>query len=85
MSTPKTESLQVDLEQTRRHLADTVNRLSQQLNVPHRMKESAQALPHRMKEVPAMGKQHPRAAAAIGGAMLVLAGATAWVLSRRHG
>jgi len=37
----ETEALRIDLELTRQHLADTVQELSRQLNVPRRLKESA--------------------------------------------
>jgi|1186.fasta_scaffold01023_4 uncharacterized protein (TIGR03382 family) len=37
----ESETLRVDLQQTRQHLADTVQELSQRLNVPHRVKETA--------------------------------------------
>ncbi|HZX03307.1 DUF3618 domain-containing protein [Kribbella sp.] len=66
----ETEALRVDLEQTRQHLANTVQQLSQQLNVPHRLKETAGQAGHRaaevagqagdrMKDVPAKVKQMP--------------------------
>ena len=89
----ETEALRVDLEQTRQHLADTVQQLSQQLNVPHRLKESAAQAGHRaaevagqagdrMKDVPALGRRHPKAAAAVGGAVAMGVGAAAWMAKR---
>ncbi|MGW7681954.1 DUF3618 domain-containing protein [Kribbella sp. NPDC054772] len=42
-------------------------------------------VPGAMKELPAMGKRHPKAAAAVGGAALAVGvGAAAWI-ARRHG
>jgi hypothetical protein len=79
----ETEALRIDLEQTRQHLADTVQELTRQLNVPARLKESAGQAGRRMKEVPAMSKQHPKATAAVGGAAILGVGAAAW-LARRH-
>jgi Protein of unknown function (DUF3618) len=73
----ETEALRVDLEQTRQHLADTVQQLSQRLNVPHRVKESAGQLKD-------SAGQHPKAVAAVGGAVaLGLGGAVTWMV-RRH-
>ncbi|MFI5713075.1 DUF3618 domain-containing protein [Kribbella sp. NPDC051620] len=43
----ETEALRADLELTRRHLADTVQELTRQLNVPRRIKESATSAGHR--------------------------------------
>lgn len=104
----ESETLRVDLEQTRQHLADTVQELSRRLNVPHRMKETAgqagqtmkqtaghagqavkqvpgavKQMPGAVKELPAMGKRHPRATAAVGGAVALGVGAAAW-MARRH-
>jgi cell division septation protein DedD len=121
------EALRADLEMTRQHLADTVQELTRQLNVPRRIKESAtdaghravQAaghagqkakvtaagmgerakhlqLPERMKTVPAhaknlpakakqvpeLGRRHPKATAAVGGAVALGIGATAWIVGR---
>ncbi|MEU4191289.1 DUF3618 domain-containing protein [Kribbella sp. NPDC026611] len=47
----ESETLRVDLEQTRAHLADTVQQLSERLNVPHRVKETASQAGHRASEV----------------------------------
>ncbi|ONI67179.1 hypothetical protein BWI15_28880 [Kribbella sp. ALI-6-A] len=41
------EALRADLEMTRQHLADTVQELTRQLNVPRRIKESAAEAGHR--------------------------------------
>ncbi|NUR96012.1 MAG: DUF3618 domain-containing protein [Kribbellaceae bacterium] len=111
----ESETLRVDLEQTRQHLADTVQELSRRLNVPHRMKETAghagqtmkqtaghagqavkqmpdamkqvpgamKQVPGAVKELPAMGKRHPKATAAVGGAVALGVGAAAW-MARRH-
>ncbi|GAA1160769.1 hypothetical protein GCM10009630_68800 [Kribbella jejuensis] len=46
----ESETLRVDLEQTRQHLADTVQELSRRLNVPHRMKETAGHAGQTMKQ-----------------------------------
>jgi hypothetical protein len=43
----ETEALRADLELTRRHLAETVQELTRQLNVPRRIKESAASAGHR--------------------------------------
>jgi hypothetical protein len=84
-----TETLRVDLEETRQHLADTVQELSRRLNVPHRVKETAGQAGQKMKEgpgtvkdLPGMSKRHPKATAAIGGAVAAL-GIGAW-MARRH-
>jgi hypothetical protein len=88
------ETLREDLEHTRQHLAGTVQELTRRLNVPHRMKETASSAGHRMsgvagqtgqkmKELPATSKRHPKAAAAVGGAVVLGAGAMAW-MARRH-
>jgi hypothetical protein len=83
----ETDALRVDLEQTRQHLADTVQQLTHQLNVPQRLKESAGQAGRRMKEVPGQVKElpaHPKAIAAVGGAMaLGVGGAVTWMV-RRH-
>jgi hypothetical protein len=55
----ETEALRADLELTRRHLAETVQELSRQLNVPRRMKESAGNAGHRA--VQAAGEVRERA------------------------
>lgn len=109
----ETEALRADLELTRQHLADTVQELSRQLNVPRRIKDSATSAGHRAvqaagtaahraketaggigqnarakqvpelaKRVPEMGRKHPRAAAAVGGAVVLGVGATAWIVGR---
>jgi hypothetical protein len=93
----ETETLRADLELTRQHLADTVQELSRQLNVPRRIKDSAtnaghravqaagnakQEVPQLAKRVPELGRQHPRAAAAVGGAVMLGLGATAWIVGR---
>ncbi|GAA1585740.1 MULTISPECIES: DUF3618 domain-containing protein [Kribbella] len=78
----ESETLRVDLEQTRQHLADTVQELSRRLNVPHRMKETAGHAGQTMKDLPGVGKRHPKATAAIGGAVVAGAGAMAWMASR---
>jgi hypothetical protein len=89
----ETEALRADLEMTRQHLAQTVQELSRQLNVPRRIKESASSAGHRAvqaagnagqraKQVPELGRTHPRAtAAAVSGAVAL--GATAWIVGRR--
>jgi ElaB/YqjD/DUF883 family membrane-anchored ribosome-binding protein len=95
------ETLRAGLDQTRQHLADTVQELSRRLNVPHRMKETASSAGHRvagaagqtgqmMKQVPVVVKglpatvrRHPKATAAVGGAVGLGAGAMAW-MARRH-
>src|SRR5206468_1849082 len=101
-------TLRVDIEQTRQHLAETVQELSRRLDVQHRMKETAghagqamketaghagQAMKHMpatmkqmpatMKDLPAIGKRHPKATAAVGGAVALGVGAAAW-MARRH-
>ncbi|WBQ04804.1 DUF3618 domain-containing protein [Kribbella sp. CA-293567] len=73
----ETEALRADLEMTRQHLADTVQELSRQLNVPRRLKESAASAGHRAvqaastagwrakdsaRNLPARAKQMPVAA-----------------------
>ncbi|GAA0942621.1 hypothetical protein GCM10009554_35350 [Kribbella koreensis] len=100
----ETEALRADLELTRRHLADTVQQLTRQLNVPRRIKESAASaghravqaagtagerakdsarnLPARAKEMPATARQHPKATAAVGGAVALGVGAAAWIVGR---
>ncbi len=93
----ETEALRADLELTRQHLADTVQELSRQLNVPRRIKDSAanaghravqaagdarQQVPGLVKRVPEIGRQHPRAAAAVGGAVALGVGAAAWMVGR---
>jgi hypothetical protein len=79
----ETDALRIDVEQTRQHLADTVQELTRQLNVPARLKESAGQAGRRMKEVPTMSRQHPKATAAVGGAVALGVGAAAW-MARRH-
>jgi hypothetical protein len=83
----ETEALRIDLEVTRQHLAHTVQELSRQLNVPRRVKDSAgqagRRIQGRMKEMPSVGRRHPKAAAAAGGAMALGVGAAAW-MARRH-
>lgn len=118
----QTEALEADLERTRRHLAETVQELSRQLNVPRRVKESATGAGHRAvhaagtagarakqmpatavarakqmpstaverakhmpstavtraKHMPATAREHPKAAAAMGGVMALGMGAAAW-------
>ncbi|MFB6722167.1 DUF3618 domain-containing protein [Kribbella sp. NPDC056345] len=104
----ETEALRLELEQTRQHLADTVQELTHQLNVPRRLKESAAEAGSRVKanagiagerirtnagyaglrvkdtatQVPALTKQHPKTTAAVGGAVLLGAGAAAWLATR---
>jgi len=93
----ETEALRLELEQTRRHLSDTVQELTRQLNVPRRLKEGAAERGQRVKanaeyaglrvkdtasQVPALTKQHPRTTAAVGGAVLLGATAAAWLASR---
>lgn len=138
--TSETEALRADLELTRQHLADTVQELSRQLNVPRRIKDSAtnaghravqaaghaatrakeaaggagerakhlpenakaglpakakqvpelakqmpakaKQLPEMAKQLPEMGRKHPRATAAVGGAVVLGVGATAWIMGR---
>lgn len=126
----ESETLRVDIEQTRQHLAQTVQELSRRLDVQHRMKETAghagqamketaghagqamkqtagqageamkhmpatmkqtaghaghamKQVPAAMKDLPAMGKRHPKATAAVGGAVALGVGAAAW-MARRH-
>jgi hypothetical protein len=83
-----TEMLRADLELTRQHLADTVQELSRQLNVPRRIKESAAeaagTAAQRAKQVPALSRQHPRTTAAIGGAVALGVGAAAWAAVLRN-
>lgn len=62
----ETEALRADLELTRQHLADTVQELSRQLNVPRRIKDSATNAYHRA--VAAAGTAASRAKEAAGGA-----------------
>jgi hypothetical protein len=45
----ETEALRLELEQTRQHLADTVQELTRQLNVPRRLKEGAAERGQRLK------------------------------------
>jgi hypothetical protein len=100
----ETEALRADLELTRQHLADTVQELTRQLNVPRRIKESATSaghravqaagtagerakdgarnLPTRAKQVPATAREHPKATAAVGGAVALGVGAAAWIVGR---
>jgi hypothetical protein len=100
----ETEALRADLELTRRHLADTVQELTRQLNVPRRIKESATSaghravqvagtagerakdtardLPARAKQMPTTAREHPKAAAAVGGAVALGVGAAAWIVGR---
>ncbi|MFF1821678.1 DUF3618 domain-containing protein [Kribbella sp. NPDC058245] len=115
----ETEALRLELEQTRAHLAETVQALSERVNVPRRLKESAAEAGSRMKanagmagsrvkanagmagsrmkdsagmaglrvkdtagQVPAMTREHPRATAAVGGALVLGAGAAAWLATR---
>ncbi|HEY0471257.1 MAG TPA: DUF3618 domain-containing protein [Kribbella sp.] len=128
----ETELLRADLELTRQRLAETVQELSRQLNVPRRIKESASSAGHRAvqaagevgqrakqtaggmgerakqlpehaknlpehaknlqaraksipaiaKEVPALSRKHPKAAAAVGGAVAL--GAAAWIVGRHQ-
>lgn len=59
------EALRADLEMTRQHLADTVQELSRQLNVPRRLKDSATSAGHRA--VQAAGNAGQRAKATAGG------------------
>ncbi|GAB2646276.1 DUF3618 domain-containing protein [Kribbella swartbergensis] len=87
----ETEALRLDLEQTRQHLAGTVQELTRQLNVPRRVKESAGQAGRRMKEmpakvrqVPAVSRRHPKAAAAVGGAVALGVGAVAWMAGRQR-
>lgn len=147
----ESETLRLDLEQTRQHLADTVQELSRRLNVPQRMKETAghagqtmketaghagqtmketaghagqtmretaghagqtmkqapgamkqlpgamkqmpgamkqvpgamKQVPGAMKDLPAVGRRHPKATAAVGGAVVLGLGAATW-MARRH-
>ncbi len=58
------EALRADLEMTRQHLADTVQELSRQLNVPRRIKDSAASAGHRA--VQAAGNAGQRAKATAG-------------------
>jgi hypothetical protein len=71
-----------------------VHELSRQLNVPHRIKESATGAGHRAvraaggarekaKRGPELGRRHPRATAAVGGAVALGVGAAAWIAGRR--
>jgi len=87
------EALRADLELTRQHLADTVQELSRQLNVPRRIKESATSAGHRAvqaagfageraKQMPATAREHPKAAAAVGSAVALGVGAAAWIVGR---
>ncbi|HWD78369.1 MAG TPA: DUF3618 domain-containing protein, partial [Kribbella sp.] len=46
----ESETLRVDIEQTRQHLAQTVQELSRRLDVQHRMKETAGHAGQAMKE-----------------------------------
>jgi hypothetical protein len=78
----ETEALRADLELTRRHLADTVQELSRQLNVPRRLKESATSAGHRAMQLPATAREHPKATAAVGGAVALGVGAAAWMVKR---
>jgi hypothetical protein len=100
----ETEALRADLELTRQHLADTVQELTRQLNVPRRIKESAtsaghravqaagtagerakdgaRSLPTRAKQMPETARQHPKATAAVGGAVALGVGAAAWIVGR---
>lgn len=48
----ETEALRLELEMTRQHLADTVQELTRQLNVPRRIKESAGQAGHRFGRAP---------------------------------
>lgn len=91
--TSETEALRADLELTRRHLAETVQELSRQLNVPRRVKESAANAGHRAvqsarnlpavaKQMPVAAREHPKAVAAVGGAVALGVGAAAWIVGR---
>jgi urease accessory protein UreF len=90
----ETEALREHVQLTRRHLAATVHELRRQLNVPRRIKESATGAGHRAvraagearekaKQVPELGRRHPRATAAVGGAVALGVGAAAWIAGRR--
>jgi len=72
----ETEALRIDLERTRQHLADTVQQLSHQLDVPQRIKDSAgqaaqrikgtagqagHRIQDRMKDIPGQVKDMPAA------------------------
>jgi hypothetical protein len=63
------EALRADLEMTRQHLADTVQELSRQLNVPRRIKDSATTAGHRAVQAAGSAKQRAgqRAKATAGG------------------
>jgi urease accessory protein UreF len=89
----ETEALRADLELTRQHLADTVQELARQLNVPRRIKESATSAGHRAvqaagtageraKQMPTTAREHPKAAAAVGGAVALGVGAATWIVRR---
>jgi urease accessory protein UreF len=87
----ETEALRLDLEQTRQRLAGTVQELTRQLNVPRRVKESAgragqrmKDMPAKVKHVPAASRRHPKAAAAVGGAVALGVGAVAWMAGRQR-
>jgi hypothetical protein len=90
-----TEALRADLDRTRHHLAHTVQELSRQLDVPHRLKETAGDAGHRARRMAGdagqrarhlpgtaadLSRRHPRAAA--GGAAALAMGAAAWVVGR---
>jgi hypothetical protein len=89
----ETQALRDEVQSTRRHLADTVHELRRQLNVPRRIKESATGAGHhavraaggareKAKQLPELGRRHPRATAAVGGAVALGIGA-AWIAGRR--
>ncbi|TCC58491.1 DUF3618 domain-containing protein [Kribbella pittospori] len=60
---PETEALRIDLEMTRQHLADTVQQLSRQLDVPRRIKDSAGQAGHRVKDSAGQAGQRIKATA----------------------
>lgn len=75
-------------------ITDTVHELRRQLNVPRRIKESAPGAGHRAvqaaggarekaKQVPELGRRHPRATAAVRGAIALGVGAAALIAGRR--
>ncbi|GAB3813288.1 DUF3618 domain-containing protein [Kribbella italica] len=57
------EALRADLEMTRQHLADTVQELSRQLNVPRRIKDSATSAGHRAVQAAGNASQRAKATA----------------------